>query len=117
DRNTVESKCDMHGPVRARRLGELAGAVERIDDPYPSLSESSVVVGGLLGEDGIGRETRRELLGEERLRTSVTGRLQGGALQPLGAYLQQQFTGCRRHLGRGAMVGFDDGVRCHRSGW
>ena len=40
----------VDGPVVAGRLGELAGAVERVDDPDPVGVEACLVVAALLGE-------------------------------------------------------------------
>ena len=45
----------VHGPVVARRLGELAGAVERVHDPDPVAGEPDLVVLALLGQHGVAR--------------------------------------------------------------
>ena len=74
----------MHGPVGAALLGELAGAVQRVDDPDPVRLESlgaggrlavlpgqaGVVV--LLGEDRVGRPPAGELGAQQIVRGSVT---------------------------------------------
>ena len=46
-------ECDMNCPVRAGRLAELAGAVDRVDDPDAFGGESGCVVGAFFGQDGI----------------------------------------------------------------
>ncbi len=43
----------VHGPVHPRRLAELSGAVEGVDDPDPVGAEAGLVVLGLLGQDGV----------------------------------------------------------------
>ena len=49
----ADDERDVHGPVGAGRLAELAGAVERIDDPDPVGGEAGGVVLALLGEHGV----------------------------------------------------------------
>jgi hypothetical protein len=46
-------ECDMHCPVRAWRLAELACAVDRVDDPDAFGGESGGVVSALFRQDGI----------------------------------------------------------------
>ena len=62
----------MHRPVVAWRLGELAGAVERVHDPHALRRESPVLVGPalqrLLGEHGVigpvlGQQAHQEVVG------------------------------------------------------
>ena len=91
----------MHRPVGAAELGELPGAVERVDDPHPLGFEPSPVVGALLGEHRVGRPGIRQRLHQEFMRPLVAGRLSlccGGVGQFL-AHGEQQVTGLGRQPG------------------
>ncbi len=87
---------DVHGPVVAGRLGELAGAVEGVDDPH-ARGAQPVLVGdrglALLGHHRVART----VLGAERhqqvVRRLVPGVLELPALEPLAADLGQQLAG------------------------
>jgi hypothetical protein len=57
---------DVHGPVGAAVLGELAGAVERVDDPHPVGGEPGRVVAALLREHRV-TGTQPRQLGHEQL--------------------------------------------------
>jgi hypothetical protein len=61
----------VHRPVRAERLAELPGAIERIDDPDPLGGEPGRVVLALLGQDRVGRAAPGKLGGEELVRRQV----------------------------------------------
>ena len=52
----------MHRPVGPALLTELAGPVERVDDPHAPCAEAGGIIDALLGEDGV----VRTLLGEQR---------------------------------------------------
>ena len=51
--HAADDEGDVHGPVGAGDLAELAGAVERVDDPHPVGGEPGRVGGALLGEHGV----------------------------------------------------------------
>ena len=53
DGRAVDRQRDVHGPVDRGGLAELAGAVERIDDPHPLGAEPDGVVDALLGQHGV----------------------------------------------------------------
>jgi hypothetical protein len=57
-------ECDMDRPVGAT-LAELAGAVERVEDPNPIRRKPRWVVHGLLREDGVAGPCRRKASMEE----------------------------------------------------
>jgi hypothetical protein len=61
----------VHCPVRAGRLAELPGAIERIDDPDPRGSEPGRVVFALLGQDRVVRAAPGKLAGEELMGRQV----------------------------------------------
>lgn len=61
--DAVDGEGDVHGPVGSWRGGELAGAVEWVDDPRPVGGEPPGEGGGVLGR----------LLGEDRVVGSFPG--------------------------------------------
>ena len=62
---------DVHGPVGAALLAELARAVERVDDPDAFGAEPDRVVGALLGEHGVVGVRRGERGDDELVRRAV----------------------------------------------
>jgi hypothetical protein len=94
DQVTALPEGDVHGPVGTVELGELPGAVERVDDPDAGGDQPDRVVGALLGEDGVVGAERGELVDEEAVRLHVPGRLAGGGIIELApADAQQQLSG------------------------
>ena len=75
---------DVHGPIGPVAFGELAGAVERIDDPHPTGGEPAPVVLALLGQDRVVGLEAAQLVDEELVGEAVTlvaellGRQSGG---------------------------------------
>ena len=69
---------DVHGPVGAAALGELAGAVERIDDPHPGRVDPSPVVDRLLRE----HEVVGVLVAQELEQATVREHVRGVAERP-----------------------------------
>ena len=83
----------MHRPVVARRLGELTGAVERVDDPDPVALEPPAVVLALLAEDHVVGADLGQQPHQQLVRGLVAGVLERPALEPLLAHLEQQVAG------------------------
>ena len=83
DQVAVLPQGDVHGPVVARRLGELAGAVERVDDPDPAGVQPDLVVLALLGEDGVVRPVLGEQGHQQLVGGLVAGVLELAALEAL----------------------------------
>ena len=81
DQVAVLPQRDVDGPVVARRLGELAGAVERVDDPHPARGEAGLVVGRLLGQHRVVGPVLGQDAVELGLGGGVAGVLEGLALQ------------------------------------
>ena len=90
---------------RAVELGELAGAVERIDDPHPALLEAGEVVGSLLREHAVVGYPRGQRLHQELVGAQVAGVLQLLALEAFAADLEQQRAGGGGQLGGQFVVG------------
>ena len=95
----------MHGPVVAAKLGELPGAVERVDDPHPIGGQPHGVVGAFLGEHRVGGP----LLASAAIRKSWD-RLSPAAFRSaprrvgeFGAHVEQQLPACGRQP-RGHLV-------------
>ena len=80
----------MHRPVVTRGLGELAGAVERVDDPDPVALQPAPVVLALLAEHDVVGPHLGEQLHQQLVGGLVAGVLERPALQPLLPDLQQQ---------------------------
>ena len=91
---------DVHRPVVATVLAELAGAVERIDDPHPVGVEAPRVLEAFLRQHGIVGPGIGELLGDEAVTGDVAGvhHLPCGRTGPcqLVAQLDQQMAGLDR---------------------
>ena len=80
----------------ARRLGELPGPVEGVDDPDPPGGQAALVVDAglaLLGHHRVVGPVPGAQLHEQRVRRLVSGVLQLLAQQALGADLGEQVTG------------------------
>ena len=89
---------DVHRPVVTTEFGELAGAVERVDDPHPLGGQPDGVVGTLLGQHRVTRT-----LGGQRLHQEVVGALVPRrfsliltGLGELAAHIEQQLAGLGR---------------------
>ena len=97
---------DVHGPVVARHLGELAGAVERVDDPHPLGLEPRLVVLALFREHRVVRPVGREQLHQQLVGGLVAGVLELTALETLAADLEQPLPRDRGEpLGQDVVVG------------
>ena len=83
----------MHSPVRPSFFGELARAVERIDDPHPLGIEPDVVVGGLLGEDRVGGPLLAQAIRQQLLRPSIALVAECSTCEALGAHLSKEGAG------------------------
>ncbi len=105
DEVAVLPERDVDGPVRPRDLGELTGAVERVDDPDPPGEEPPRVVGGLLGEDGVAGRVLGEEPGEDGLRGGVAGVLERAAGQATASDGDQLVPGSPREQAREPPVG------------
>ena len=77
----------VHRPVVTGRLGELAGAVERVDDPDPVALEATSVVLALLAEHHVAGTHVGEQAHQQLVRGLVAGVLELLALEPLLAHL------------------------------
>jgi hypothetical protein len=64
-------EADVHRPVRARRLPELARPVQRVHDPDPLALETQFTVGPLFGEETVGGKALPYSVREELVRASV----------------------------------------------
>lgn len=86
---------DMHRPVVAALDPELAGPVERVDDPDPLCAEAGLVVDSLLGEHRVRGPFGRQPLQQQRVSTFVAGRPETlRVVEPkLGTHLQEQLSG------------------------
>ena len=89
----------MDCPVVARRLGELTGAVEGVDDPDAVALEPSAVVLALLAEHHVVGTDLAQQAHQELVRRLVTGVLERATFESLLAHAQQQVAGLRRGPG------------------
>ena len=94
----------MDGPVGSARLAELAGAVERVDDPDPVGGQPFLVVDALLGQDGIFRAFSRQLGQQELVRLPVSRVPQLAGVAASGAEGEQQVPGPFRQVRCQGMV-------------
>ncbi len=112
DQVAVLPQRHVHRPVVARRLGELAGAVEGVDDPGAGRAQAGVLVGGvlerLLGEDRVVGPVGRQQLHEQLVGGAVAGVLERLALQPPGPHLEQAAAGLFGQPGGEEVVVGDD---------
>ena len=81
---------DVHGPVGATLLAELAGAVERIDDPDAVGAESDRVVGRLLGEHRVVSVGGGERGDDELVRRPVALGPEVGGIGAVGVHRRPQ---------------------------
>ena len=88
----------MDGPIGTARFAELAGAVQRVDDPHPAGRQPRRIVGPLLGEDRVARAAGRELGGQELVRQPVARLAQQVRLAAPRAQLNQPPTRLKRQL-------------------
>ena len=114
DGDAVDREGHVHGPVAAGGLRELAGAVERVDDPDALVLEPAEVVGALLREHAVVGEATLELGGEVVVRAPVAGPLEGVAFEPLAPHVEQERARSSGELGGSSVVGGGD--RAHRAG-
>ena len=97
---------DVHRPVVAADLGELAGAVEGVDDPHPRPLEAHRVVDGFLGQHRVVGPQLGQSSQQELVRPLVTAVFQLLRIPPcsgaLGSQCQQQLPGsvceCSRNV-------------------
>jgi len=104
DELAVLPQRHVHGPVVARGLGELPGAVQGVDDPHPVRIEPGLVVGALLREHRVAGPVLGEQPHQQVVRGAVAGVLEGAALQSLGADLEQALAGDRGQPGGEGVV-------------
>ena len=97
----------MHGPVVAAEFGELPGAVERIDDPYPLGGQPCRVVDTFFGQDHVIGPRYTQFRHQKIMGPIVTGgfSLLGGRPGQLFAHRQEQRTGAGGQVGGKLMVG------------
>ena len=86
----------MDGPVGSSRLAELAGAVERVDDPYPVGGQPCLVVEAFLGKDGVGGAFPGQLGHQELVGLAVTSVSQGTGIAALGTQVEKEAAGALR---------------------
>ena len=97
-RLTADGKCDVDGPVRSVTLAELAGPVERVDDP--EATHPGHVLEPLLGAHVVVGVQPIELVDEEAMGKAVPRRSEVPHRRLGGAKLQQCPTGGhRQHRG------------------
>ena len=105
---------DMHGPVVARRLGELSGAVERVHDPDPAGGQSGcrvcAALQGLLGQYGVFGTLLSQQSHQEFVSGTITGVLERLALEALFANREQLSAGGGRQPRGQLMIIGDDGI-------
>ena len=92
---------DVHRPVVAPRRGELAGAVDRVDDPYPvgcSRARSSWASSQSTASPGRSARSRRRISALARLSPGVAQR-PGMVEADLLAHRQQQLAGVGGEIG------------------
>ena len=70
-RDAVDGQCHVHRPVRPA-LTVLAGAVQRIDDPYPRLGEAFGAVTTFLRQETVVRPLRAQRADEKRVERLVS---------------------------------------------
>ena len=98
---------DVHRPVLAAEFGELAGAVERVDDPHPLGGQPHRVVGALLGQHRVagpssGQRLHQKVVGALVPRSLSLG---GGGVGEFVAHAEQQFARLGRQRGGDLVVG------------
>ena len=86
----VDRERDVHGPVGATLLAELAGAVERIDDPDAVGAEPDRVVGRLLREHGVVGVGGGERGDDELVRRPVALGPEVGGIGAVGVHRRPQ---------------------------
>jgi hypothetical protein len=92
-------------PVVSRNLAELAGAVERIDDPHALRAEPHVVVLALLGEDGVRGPGLAQSRHEQLVGLGISGGAElGGLTAPALAQPQEKVARTRGELAGQGMV-------------
>jgi hypothetical protein len=105
DQRTGVDQGDLDGPVVAGWFGELAGAVQWIDDPDARHRLAVTVDGrGFLGQHGVGGKALRQPLDDAPVRRPVARILQFGAGRSAGTDGQQQLTRLLGDLGCGVGV-------------
>jgi hypothetical protein len=75
----------VDGPVTSAWLAELAGAVERIDDPHAVGGQSCLVVDALFGEDRVIGPGLRQFGHQEFVGLAISGVTQGVRVAASGA--------------------------------
>ena len=101
DEPALHPEGDVHGPVHARHLAELPGAVQGIDDPNTLRGQAGRAVGALLGQHGIVRALRGEPLEQQFVGLVVAG-------------LAQVVTGQLRHAEREEQLSSLGGQACRK---
>ena len=112
DEVVVLPERDVHRPVGAAGLAELAGAVERIDDPDPPTVEASGVLEPFLGQHGVAGPQPGQLGGDEVLRGQVAGVHQLPGVRFLGdespPHVEQVVARLRCQAGRQLGIGLGE---------
>ena len=85
----------MDGPVLSPRLAELAGAVERVDDP--GAAAALRCARPLLGEDGIAGALVGEPADDQLVREPVAVRAQRGWVSGVSSDREQKLRSLARH--------------------
>ena len=113
----IDRHCDVHRPVDAWRFGELAGAVERVDDPHPMPIEAGPVVGALLGEQAVSGSLGGQAADDVLVGLSVAFILQGAAVGSSGRQAvteaDQEAAGLTGDVRSELVIGIGRGGRAH----
>lgn len=117
DEIPVLPQSHMNSPVVTRRLGELTGAVERIDDPHSPSGVSVVSAHGaamfLLAQDGVIRAVLGQRCHQELMSGEVASVFECLAFQTLRSHLQQEASGLGGQPGREIVVVAGNLGACH----
>ena len=62
----------MDGPVVTIGLAELAGAIQRVDDPHPITGEAGSIIDRVLHQHGISGTQLGQCRQDQRCRSSIT---------------------------------------------
>ncbi|AUS51255.1 Uncharacterised protein [Mycobacterium tuberculosis] len=106
----------MYRPVVATRCGELAGAIQRVNNPHPIGFQPGQIVVGLLTEHCVTRPFGLQPSQQQRVSLAVTGFPERPWLieTDLRTHLEQQLSRVRRQVG--GQLGVSQVVRQIRCG-
>lgn len=98
----------MHRPVGARYLGELAGAIERVDDPGACGVEADEIVLAFFGENCVVGASGQQTFHQEFVGLTVAFGLQHGGWCVFGgkpiSKFDQELAGFLGEVGRKLMI-------------